>query len=276
MSLLPATDFSQPHMFIKKSGDVLDCNWIGRFVRLRYTLKRADGSQKHVSKILYTVGPPQSTSAGSYNVLQFAPIPTSYWEIEDMSDPLWGEAQNSLATGDEPVCTLELLPFVMNEPSPGVYGEEETNSLSAQWTSFFVPSTHDVFRSTLGKPCYIEVLLDADAFYVPPSYLLDPANGETRYNPAGSFPPTASINQPYDGQILDLFGAQNEGTVTEGLGEPLVEAGDPLGDGPHPIYWLDDEGLAGFGKYFDPILAAGVHLETLIRNFCLFEGEDDS
>jgi hypothetical protein len=268
-------DPANPHTFTRTPGggpsalDGFTCEWIGRYVRLRYSVDNLKGGLEYTTKILYVEGPPYIPDAGPFPpTLFFANVPTGLWEVEDCSNPL--------ITG--PVtATLELLPHIFREPSPG----PPTNPAQASITPVGTNNTPEVFIPTLGTACTVEILLDASIFVIPATYLI--AENVVPY-PAGQAELTPP-GQPYGGAIMDMFAAVN-GDMTpnttlpdvppppdpEGYGDPILEAGDPLGIGPYPIYFIDELALSGFELYFDPILAAGVHLKTIPRSLCLFEG----
>ena len=247
-----------PHQFtgvtFPNAATGFSCDWVGRFVRLRYALDDTQGGFQYHSKILYVVGPGYIGSSGPYpTTLFFAPVETGLWTTEDLS--------NSLISG--PVtATLELLPFMFREPSPGPVLETPSGGLPTnKKTNKAIPL--DFVRSR-GEECTVEVWTSSQVFFIPPTYLLDPGGVDR-----ATFP-----NQPYSGHIMDLFAAINKESTPSapaGTGAPILEVGDPLGDGPHPIYLIDTDGLAGFERFFDPILAAGVRFRGYTRNFCLYE-----
>ncbi len=208
------------------------CLWVGRFVRLRYA---------GVSKILYTVGP--STAAPPVAFVDLAPIETGLWTIEDGAD----------LDGVVTTCSLELLPFMVSEPGPGPLTELPV-------TVPTLPDGSDTpleWLVSLGERCLVDVLISAEIYPLPPTYLLDPAGVDRN---------VVDPNEPDGGIIMDLHGAIND---TTGL---LAEVGDPLGVGPYPIYLLEEATTGVLTKHFDPILAAGVDVAFGVRDFCLFEG----
>lgn len=298
---------SAPNVFTLYNPPVtsfFDCKWIGRFVRIRYALDEGSDNYKYVSKVLYTISgvapdegeQPSGYIANTYNKINFAPVETAYWKTEKVDDPLWSNTAN---TSKPPVVTLELLPFVMNEPSPGPF---LTSGPSFDFTYPLGP-TPGPFDISLGDECLVEVLVDHQQLNVPATYLLDPdidpntgqfvtanlcsaasdphnenATNHSRFTTSSDVtnPSSSSVvTQPYDGHIMDQFGAiagQTSPAPPAGTGEALLEAGDPLGEGPHPIYFTEHTSVVRTGKYFDPILAAGIELVMKRRDFCAFEG----
>ena len=261
-------DVAQPHTFIgatfPQNLDGFTCEWIGRFVRIRYSLMDEFDELQYYSKVLYTIAPHQIHDNGPYpQNIMFCDVDTGLWDVEAVDNPLWLllDGDGNQVNGDVEV-TLELLPFMYREPLNGPLIDEPTNGLPIHPdTQQPIPLT---FLRGYGDRCTVELYIDATEFFVPATYLLDPPAVDRT-----NFP-----GQPFGGHIMDQFGAVNGDMTPQppgGTGAEVLEAGDPLGDGPHPIYLIDEAALAGFSQYFDPILAAGVQMESFTNNFCLFE-----
>lgn len=272
-TILGALNPSNPHEFLGYGPndpnilkwDGFSCQWIGRFVRMRYSLLNETGELQYFSKILYTVAPGAIPDEPPFpETIFFCDVETGLWTTEAVDNPLWTIVDGGGAPINNDVeVTIELLPFDYREPLRGPLYEEPSAGLPVD--PLTGKTTQLEFLRGFGETCLIEVLVDEQAFFVPASYLLDPAGVDRPAN----FP-----GQPYGSHLMDVFGAVNgESTPDppEGTGAPIVEIGDPLGEGPHPIYLIDAKALAGLATFFDPILAAGVHLETRLRDFCLFE-----
>lgn len=239
---------SSPHKatFVSGPGGYASgftCEWIGRLVRLRYHTTSASGVVHH-SKVLYVTEPTEIPESSPASEITFASTATRCWETEACSG-FTGTVNAS----------LELLAFTWREPSPGPTATLPTPApvlssgqpVPVEWLS--QP------QLPLGRRCTIELEVTEEAFAVPPTYLLDPAGVDRATYPG----------QPYGGAIMDLFGAINDTTGT------LVEAGDPLGDGPYPVYLVSDSTIETLERYFGRVLAAGCRFEIYHRDFCRFE-----
>lgn len=240
-------DPAAPHAATHVSGtgayaSGFTCAWVGRLVRLRYHTTSSDGSVTHHSKVLYVTTPLEIAGA-PVSSITFAQTPTSCWTTEPCAFAGLVDA------------SLELLPYVWREPSPGPVDALPSSPpllpsgdpLPVEWLS--QP------QAPLGRRCTIELEVTEEAFAVPPTYLLDPAGVDRATYPG----------QPDGGIIMDLFGAVNDTTGT------LVEEGDPLGDGPAPVYLVSDDSIATLERYFGRVLAAGCRFTITNRDFCLFE-----
>lgn len=254
---------ASPHQFtgidFPAEADGFNCEWIGRYVRIRYSLENALGELEYTSKVLYTVSPLEVPHGSPLpTTLHFCPTATGLWETEAVDSPLWALPANASVA-----VTLELLPFMYREPLRGPLVNTPTTGLPTHpVTGEEIPLQ---FLRGHGETCLVELYLDASVYNVPATYLLDPPGVDRT-----TFP-----GQPYGGHIMDQFGAINGETTPAppgGTGADVLEVGDPLGEGPHPVYLIDETALAGFRAYFDPILASGVHFEAYTRDFCLFEG----
>ena len=239
---------SAPHTATFVSGPTgpyasgITCDWVGRLARLRYHTT----GPVHRSSLVRIEGPVEIASGSSATTIHLCPVTTRAWEAEPCT-----------AFTGTISASLELLPFAWQEPSPG-----PVDTLPAAGAPL-LPSGAATPLEWLSQPqaplagrCLVRLLVTETSYSTPPTYLLDPAGVDR-----ATFP-----SQPDGGIVMDLFGAINDTTGT------LVEVGDPLGDGPAPVYLADDTGLATLQRYFDPILASGVDFEATVRDFCAFDG----
>lgn len=228
--------------FVSGSGDYasgFNSDWVGRLVRLRYHT----GTSSYVSKVLYVQGPEQIADGAYSNTLTFADLATRLFTTEPCTS-FTGTINAS----------VELLSFTWREPSPGPVDAAPTAGAPLLASGDPTP-VEWLSQPSFGVRCRIELQIEQSEFSVPPSYLLDPPGVDR-----STFP-----GQPDGGIILDLFGAINDDT--------LVGTGDPLGDGPSPVYLIDDTSLQVLESYFDRILASGCDFEITVNDFNLYEGE---
>lgn len=223
---------SDPNAVTHISGPTEEfaCDHIQRLARIRFIPKSAAGFDDTVPKedwpwteAVFWVMRLKNSFASQ---LFLCPISTSKWSACNWSSgPLAVDPDHTEAT-------LSILRFLPVESNPGVQ----------------TPSGA-VYDPEKIRACLLRVLVDADLFTVPPSFLLDPV--------AIDRSTILPNSPPLGGHIMDLFDLD---------GVDLPAQGDQE-DGPYPIY-LPGDGTDTVAPLLNPLLVAGVHVREELRVWC--------
>lgn len=224
-------DPANPHALIYREGGApaFDCEQTGRYIRVQ--------SPTFGSKVYYS----QHLKDG---VLYLNPI----------DNPAIAGADWSTLTGPEDA-TAKVIGFLMQEANPG---PPMVDGFDAEGNPYhpmsFLPD----------NTCTIDLFVDKNIWNVPATYLQEDGTVDRLITAPG---------QPYGGHLMDLYAAANRDMVEfpgSGIeGDVHPESGDPTGEGPHPIYFDAQGGVAAaFTRIIDALLAAGVHLRAYVLEWC--------
>lgn len=189
--------------------------------------------------IVRSVGPvlPGCTSP----TVELCPIDTFYWD--GATEQFWPQEWE---LGTQYEFEARFLPFEYYEWQPGPV-------LKLNPADPVDPTMPRANGYHYGDPCYIDVFVFGDLLPdVPSTYLMpwpQPDGGYPGPVPPEMYTPTG---MPYGGQLLtDEF-----------------QRGDPLGNGPHPLYLVSQDVFEGLRAQIQASLAAGVELRmrrSLVR-----------
>ncbi len=223
-------DPAYPNSLVYREGGAptFDCASVQRFVRIV--------SPTFGSKIYYSQGIENGR-------LKLNPIETPSVAGADWS---------TLASSEQ--ATAKMLGFMLHERHPGPPSVDGADINDNPWHPLSYLEE---------KTCTIDLSIDSFLWSTPATYMQED----------GSIDRTlVAPNQPYGGHLMSLYDAANrvviEYTGSGVASETHLESGDQ-DSGPYPIY-LDAEGkIAGaFIDALDGLLAAGVHLNAEIKDWC--------
>jgi len=190
--------------------------------------------------MFFTAGPVIAGLPATSAYLDLAPFDSGYWTGCD-----WAAGQWSVDPAHTSA-TMSLFSFVYLEPTPGPLTDYPGDTLSSA-----------------GQACEFQILVDDTLLAFPPTYLLDPPGVDRDL---------VDVAMPDGGHIMDLFDLPNVGEHWDGtpaISDPPTppQGGDPLGGGPHPLYF---QGAGGFAvsSLLDLLLAAGVRAVERVHTFC--------
>ena len=161
--------------------------------------------------------------------VELCPIDTFYWK--GATAEFWPQ---DWTPGELYDVEVRMLPFEYYEWQPGPVLQPTADPTIAKAAGYHY-----------GDPCYIDVFVFGDLLQpVPSTYLMPWPQPDGGY--PGPVPPEmyTPIGMPYGGQLLaDEF-----------------QRGDPLGNGPHPLYLVSQDVFEGLRDQIQASLAAGVEL----------------
>ncbi len=176
----------------------------------------------YISRVFFSVGP-ALTSGQTSAYLELSEVATSYWE-----GAAWDRGEDEIHPSYQ-AATLEVLPFLLTEPTPGA----DVGTPAGPY----------------GAPLEVQIHVERSAVVIPPTYLLDPGGVDRA---------TVDASMPGGGIIMDQFNIDDV--------SPTPPTGGNQTTGPYPVYLAGDE-LGEIAAHVDPLLASGCRARVILRDF---------